>query len=308
MTQMPAFRVGAYFPHTEIRPDSIEIRDFAQAVEQMGFTHIACADHVVGANRASRPDWKGPYDSTSKMYDPLTLFSYLAGATTKLGFVTAVIIGPQRQTVLIAKQASNLDLFCGGRLRVGLGTGWNQVEYEALAMSWPDRGARLDEQIRVLRRLWSEEHVTERGKYHRITDAGLAPMPVQRPIPIWIGGESRVARLRAAQLGDGWLPYLTTEGAEEKLAGHYDAVRAAGRNPADVPVENIVHLGTAGGGPIREIDDVIADIEIWKRLGIYGVCVYTMNRGLDTLAKHLKAFQQVSDAFHLTATPKKPSP
>jgi len=298
-----AFKIGAYFPHTEIRADAVEIRDFAQAVEGMGFSYLANADHVIGANRASRPDWQGPYDSTSRMYEPLVLFSYLSGVTERLEFVTSIIIAPQRQTVLIAKQAANLDLFCGGRLRLGFGTGWNTVEYEALSMPWEDRGARLDEQIRVLRRLWSEETVTERGRFHTISDAGLAPMPLQRPIPIWIGGVADAAMRRAARLGDGWMPFLSADGAAEKVARYRHAVRDAGRDPAAAPLENVVHLGTAGGGPKRGVDDVIADVAVWKEAGASGVCVYTMNRGLTSTAEHLAVFQKIADAFRLSKTP-----
>jgi probable F420-dependent oxidoreductase len=214
------FRVGAFFPHDEIGAHAVEIRDFAQAIEAMGYTYLATADHVVGANRASRPDWKGAYDSTTRIYEPLVLFSYLAGVTETLEFMTAVIIAPQRQTALIAKQAANLDLFCGGRLRIGLGTGWNPVEYEALAMRWADRGARLDDQIRVLRRFWSEDNITEHSSYHHLNDVGLAPMPRQRPIPIWIGGTAAPAMRRAAQLGDGWMPYLSADGAAAKLTAY----------------------------------------------------------------------------------------
>jgi probable F420-dependent oxidoreductase len=301
---MTRFKVGAFFPHTDIGVDAIEIRDFAQAVEAMGYTYLANADHVVGANRASRPDWQGAYDSTTRMYEPLVLFSYLAGVTKTLEFLTAMIIAPQRQTALIAKQAANLDVFCGGRLRIGVGTGWNPVEYEALGMPWEDRGARLDEQIRVLRRLWSEENVTENGKYHKISDAGLAPMPLQRPIPIWIGGAAAPAIRRAARLGDGWMPFLSAEGAEDKLGAYQEAVRAAGRDPAEAPLENVVHLGTAGGGPNREVDDVIADIEIWKKVGAAGACVYTMARGLGSVANHIAVFQKVSDALQLARKPK----
>jgi probable F420-dependent oxidoreductase len=301
---MASFKVGAFFPHIDMAADAIVIRDFAQAVEGMGYSYLATADHVVGVNRASRPDWQGAYDSKSQLYEPFTLFSYLAGVTRTLEFVTAVIIAPQRQTALLAKQASNLDVFCNGRLRVGLGTGWNQIEYETMGMSWEDRGERLDEQIQILRQFWSQEHVTCRSKHHNIDDVGLAPMPVQRPIPIWLGGVAAPAMRRAARLGDGWMPFLSAQGAEDKIGAFREAVRAAGRDPASVPLENVVHLGTAGGGPNRELEDVLADIETWRKVGAAGACVYTMARGLRDIDEHLTALRTVSDALRLASRKK----
>lgn len=301
---MTDFKVGAFFPHTDIEADAVAIRDFAQAVEEMGYSYVATADHVVGVNRASRPDWQGAYDSTSAMYEPLILFGYLAGVTKTLGFMSAIIIAPQRQTALLAKQAANLDVLCGGRLRVGLGTGWNEVEYETLGMSWQDRGERLDEQVKLLRDFWSQQHVILHSKHHNISDVGLAPMPIQRPIPIWLGGIAGPAMRRAARLADGWMPFLPAEGAEDKIGTFREAVRAAGRDPAKVPLENVVHLGTAGGGPNREVDDVLADIEVWRKAGASGACVYTMARGLPHTADHLAALQKVSTALRLGASNK----
>ena len=197
------FRIGVVFPQLEIESDAAAIRDFAQGVEAMGYTHLIGYDHVVGADTTNRPDWKMRYTHESTFHEPLTLFAYLAGLTKSLIPSTGVVVLPQRQTVLFGKQASNIDIFSGGRLRLGVGTGWNTVEYEALGMSFEDRGARFDDQIQFLRRLWTEPVLTEHGRFHRITEAGINPLPVQRPIPIWIGGIADASLRRAARLGDG---------------------------------------------------------------------------------------------------------
>ncbi len=187
------------------------------AVEELGFGHILAFDHVVGANTASRPGWDKPYDLTSQFHDPFVLFSFLSAVTTELGFVTGILILPQRQTVLVAKQAACLDVLCGGRFRLGIGTGWNELEYEALGVPFEVRGDLIEEQVAVLRGLWSEDAFTFSGDYHSIPDVGLCPMPVQRPVPLWFGGGSdrpafgnqpareKVLR-RIARLADGWIP------------------------------------------------------------------------------------------------------
>ena len=293
------FRLGAYFPHTEIEPDAIAIRDFAQAVEGMGYRYLATADHVIGANRASRPDWWGPYDSESLFHEPIVLFAYLAGLT-KLEFVTSIIIAPQRQTVLLARQAANLDIFCQGRLRLGVATGWNQVEYQSLGAPWERRGERLDDQIRVLRRLWTEQNVIEHTEFHTIDDAGIAPLPIQRPIPIWIGGNKAPALRRAARLGDRWMPFLKLD-EKARVAEFRDAVAAAGRDPARIGIDNIVHLGSAGLGPVRTVEAVAADVAAWSEAGLDSMCIYTMAAGLQGLDAHVGAFRRVAEMTGIKA-------
>lgn len=298
-----AFRVGVSFPTTEIGADAVVIRDFAQAVEDLGFSHLKGLDHVVGANTASRPGWSRPYNHLSAFYEPLVLFSYLAGITTRLGFVTGVVIMPQRQTVLFAKQAANLDIFCGGRLRLGLGLGWNQVEYEALGVPFARRGVRMDDQIRVLRRLWTEPTLTEDGPFHRITDAGINPLPLQRPIPIWIGGWSEPAVARAVRLGDGWMPSLPAERAQEAAGGFHEALRKAGRDPASVGLENTVLLGATVGGPIRDVEAGVADAEAWRKAGATGVNFHTMDMGLSSPDAHVALLRRISEMLELTKGP-----
>ena len=212
-------RVGVGFPQREsgIGADVGAVREYAQAAESLGYSHLRAGDHVLGANSASRTGWQGPFDHTDLWHETLTLFGYLAGVTEKLELTTSILILPQRQTALVAKQAAEVDFLSGGRLRLGIGIGWNHVEYEALGEDFHNRGIRSEEQIDVMRALWTQELVTFEGRWHKITDAGLNPLPVQRPIPVWIGGgpgsagstsqtgTERVLR-RVARKADGWFP------------------------------------------------------------------------------------------------------
>ncbi|MGH2443796.1 MAG: LLM class F420-dependent oxidoreductase, partial [Chloroflexota bacterium] len=201
-------RIGVTFPQTEITADPIAVRDYAQAAEELGYSHVLAYDHVVGADRSTRPDWRGPYDLHTMFHEVLVLFGYLAAITRRLELVSGVLILPQRQTVLVAKQVAEIDVLSGGRLRLGIGVGWNDVEYQALGEDFHNRGRRSEEQIAVLRELLSKESVTFHGRWHTVEAAGINPMPVQRPIPIWIGGSSEVTLRRVARIGDGWFPQM----------------------------------------------------------------------------------------------------
>src|SRR6185503_1086777 len=181
-------RLGVVFPQLEIGADPAVIKDYAQTTEGLGYDYLLAFDHVLGANPNRLGGWQGPYTHESMFHEPFVLFGYLAGLTQRLELVTGVIILPQRQTVLVAKQAAEVDVLSGGRLRLGIGTGWNQVEYESLGASFADRGERIVEQVDLLRRLWTEPLVSFEGRWHRVSGAGLNPLPVQRPIPIWMGG------------------------------------------------------------------------------------------------------------------------
>ena len=203
-----SMKIGVTFPQTEIGSDPAAVLDYAQAAEGLGFSHLIVFDHVLGANAANRPGWSGAYQHTDSFYEPFALFGYLAGVTRRLELVTAVIILPQRQTALVAKQAATVDVLSGGRLRLGVGIGWNDVEYEALGENFHDRGRRSEEQIEVMRALWTNELVTYEGRWHRITDAGINPLPVQRPIPVWLGGGADPVLRRVARMADGWFPQV----------------------------------------------------------------------------------------------------
>ena len=231
-------KLGVVFPQIEIGADPGAVRAYGQAVEQIGYHHILAYEHVVGANTASRPNWRGPYDIDSVFHEPFVLFGYLAGLTERIEFATGIVILPQRQTVLVAKQAAALDVLCGGRLRLGIGIGWNAVEYEALGTDFHNRGRRCEEQVALLRALWTERAVTFDGTWHRVTDAGIQPLPVQRPIPLWFGGgDERVLR-RIARLADGWMPQFEPDDAGRALlARMQNYAREYGRDPAAIRPE-----------------------------------------------------------------------
>jgi probable F420-dependent oxidoreductase len=292
--------IGATLPQTEIGSDPAAIKDYAQAAEQLGFSHILVYDHVVGAN-PQRPGWEGwrrPYTFETPFHEPFVLFGFLAAVTERVGLTTGVIILPQRQTVLVAKQAAAVDVLSRGRLRLGVGVGWNEVEYEALGMDFATRGRREAEQIRLLRRLWTDPLVTFAGAFDRITDAGINPMPIQRPIPIWIGGAQNPAAAtdvvlrRIGRLADGW---MLVGPAGPHVAESWARIRAfaeaAGRDPSTLGLEGGLRYGDGDLDRIRE------DLETWRRLGAGRVCVNTMGAGLRTPADHVQALRRVSEAL-----------
>ena len=208
-------KLGAVFPQTEIGADPDDVARFAATAEELGYNHLVAYDHVLGANTASRPDWQGPYTSHSMFHEPFVLFGYLAGVTSTLELVTAVIILPQRQTALVAKQAACVDVISRGRLRLGIGTGWNAVEYDALNEDFSNRGLRSEEQIDVLRKLWADETVTFNGNWHRIEDAGINPLPESRSIPVWLGGMAPKVMERVGRIADGWFPFFNPNLGEQ---------------------------------------------------------------------------------------------
>jgi probable F420-dependent oxidoreductase len=280
-------KFGVIFPQTEIGADPAAIRDYAQAAEELGYEHILAYDHVVGADPASRPGWNPPYTYKDMFHEPLVLFGYLAGVTKKIGLTPGVIILPQRQTVLAAKQAAEVDVLSGGRLRLGVGIGWNPVEYEALGGNFADRGRRSEEQIEVLRALWTRELVTFKGRWHTITDAGINPLPVQRPIPIWLGGSAEPVLRRAGRLADGWFPLAEPGG---KVRSMIEKIRAyakeAGRDPGAIGIEG--RVSADGGSPEKWREAVVR----WKELGATHLSVNTMKAGLSTAAAHIAAIRR----------------
>ena len=230
--------IGVVFPQVEIGQDPAAIRDYAQAVEAMGYTHILAFDHVLGANPERPGGWKGPYTYRHAFHEPFVLFGFLAGVTRRVELVTGILILPQRQTALVAKQAAAVDVLSRGRLRLGVGVGWNPVEFEALGEEFKNRGKRVEEQIDLMRALWTKELVTFQGQWHRVPDAGINPLPVQRPIPVWMGGESEVVVRRAARLADGWMPHFRpgpdAQAIVDRLHGH---IKEAGRDPGKFGIE-----------------------------------------------------------------------
>jgi probable F420-dependent oxidoreductase len=281
------------FPQTEIGADPGAVRTYAQRVAELGFTHVLAYDHVLGADPAVHQPWTGPYDVDTTFHEPMVLFGYLAGLTS-LELVTGIIILPQRQTALVAKQATELDLLTGGRFRLGVGLGWNAVEYEALGKNFTDRGRRMEEQIGLLRRLWTERSVTFEGAYERVTGAGLAPPPVQRPIPVWIGGQSPRAYARIGRLADGWFPQMAPgPQLDEARAIVSQAAAQAGRDPAALGMDGRVSWGDGGAA------DVAEGIRRWREAGASHVSVNTMGAGLGGVDGHLAALTQAAGALDL---------
>jgi probable F420-dependent oxidoreductase len=283
-------RIGVVFPQTELGGDASAVRAYGQRVEELGFSHLLAYDHVVGANPEVHTGWSGPYDIHTTFHEPLVMFGYLAAVTTTLELVTGVIILPQRQAVLVAKQAAEVDLLSEGRLRLGVGLGWNAVEYEALGEDFTNRGRRLGEQIEVMRRLWTEQSVTFEGKHHQVTGAGLAPLPVQRPIPVWIGAASRPALERAGRLADGWFPMMSPvppqlDEAREIVA---QSAIAAGRDPSTIGMEGRINWR----GDQQQVADELAR---WSAAGATHVSVNTMGAGLRTVDEHLAALAAVAE-------------
>jgi probable F420-dependent oxidoreductase len=281
--------IGAVFPQVEIGNDPAAIRDYAQAVEQMGYTHLLAFDHVLGANPERPGGWTGPYTHRHPFHEPFVLFGFLAGVTSRVGLVTGIVILPQRQTALVAKQAAAVDVLSGGRLRLGVAVGWNAVEYEALGADFRTRGRRIEEQIDVMRTLWTKELVTVRSAHHRISDAGLNPLPVQRPIPIWMGGESEVVQRRAGRVADGWMPHfrpgLEAQQAVDRIHGF---VREAGRDPARFGIEGRFTLSRVS----RE--EWAKEIQAWRAMrGVTHMSVYTVGLGLKTPDDHVEMLRQI---------------
>lgn len=289
--------LSAVFPTTEIGNDPVAIRDYAQAVEGMGFSRIIAYDHVLGAVHADRepPLW-GPYTETDAFHEPLVLFGYLAAVTTTVELMTGVIVLPQRQTALVAKQAAEVDVLSGGRMVLGVGTGWNYVEYEALGTTFKNRARRMDEQVELLRQLFRERIVDFTGKYHRVDRVGILPPPV-RDIPIWFGGSAEASVARAARVGDGYTFGTAGDRIQKALDRLHELLVENGRDPATFGTENILHS-------LKGVDEVVAEAEAWKRAGGKRVAVSTMwssflgatSPRCATLDNHLALLARVSEA------------
>ncbi|CAN5376168.1 LLM class F420-dependent oxidoreductase [soil metagenome] len=281
-------RVGVVFPQTELGGDPGAVRAYGERVEELGYTHILAYDHVVGADPGVHTGWGGPYDVHTTFHEPLVMFGYLAAVTHALELVTGVIILPQRQTVLVAKQAAEVDLLSRGRLRLGVGIGWNAVEYEALGEDFGNRGKRSGEQIELLRRLWTEQSVSFDGTFHLVSGAGLAPMPVQRPIPVWIGAASEPGYRRAGRLADGWFPMMAPgPQLDDARAVVEQAATRAGREPADLGMEGRVSFR-------GDVDVVGTELTAWADAGASHLSINTMGAGLTTVDEHLAVLAEIA--------------
>jgi probable F420-dependent oxidoreductase len=286
--------VGATFPQTEIGADVGGVRAYAEAAQDLGYKHLLIYDHVLGADpdsEAHKP-WAGPYTAYTMFHEVMVLFGFLAAAVPKMSLVTAVVVLPQRQTALVAKQAAEIDVLSGGKLRLGVGIGWNHVEYEGLGLSFKNRARRFEEQIGLLRRYWQEPIFTHEGQYEKVTAAGINPLPIQRPIPIWIGGSAEPALKRAAEVADGFFPQRPLEGSWpatfEKMKAWREAV---GKDWSTYGIEARINAGT--GTP----DEWRQTYQEWKGLGATHITVNTMNGGLKGPEEHVKRIAEVKEAL-----------
>ncbi len=282
-------RVGVTFPQTEFGTDPGAIRDYAQTVEGLGYRHFLVYDHVLSADATTRPGWTGAYDLDDPFHEVFVLLGYVAGRTTSLELVTGVLILPQRQTALVAKQAAEVDLLSGGRLRLGVGVGWNAVEYDGLSKDFNDRGVRSEEQIALLRALWSAPSISFDGRWEQVVDAGIAPLPIQRPIPIWIGGYAEATLRRVGRIADGWFPWRPPDHTMRDAVGRLrDYATAAGRDPASIGLEPQLNVGRG------EPDEWRAFVDGWRELGATHLCLSTMGNGFSTPADHLAALTRAA--------------
>ena len=289
--------IGVVFPQTEIGPDPGAVKAFAQAAEDLGYSHLLVYDHVLGADTRTRPDFRGPYTSDSMFHEVFVLFGYLAGVTEHLEMASGVIILPQRQTVLAAKQAAEVDRLNGGRLRLGVGVGWNEVEYIGLNEDFRNRGRRCEEQIALMRALWTEEVIDYEGRWHRIPNAGINPLPVQRPIPVWIGGYVAATMDRIGRIADGWFPKsqegeAPTAEVDDNLESIARAAHAAGRDPADIGMEARIRLNAIPRGAWGAVS------EAWRERGASHLSIVTMDGGRDA-SGHIRLLREYAETVDL---------
>ena len=294
-------QLGALVPFGEFGGDPQSVRDYAQGLEAAGYDFVEAPDHVLGVNVASRPDWeRGRNTSQDWFHDPFVLLSYLAGVAPKLSFSTGVLIVAQRQTALVAKQAACLDVLCKGRFRLGIGVGWNEVEYVALNENFKNRGRRSEEQVQVMQALWKNEHVTFNGQFHTINDVGINPRPASGRVPVWYGGHHENTLSRIAKWGDGWMPnaFPPDQSAVDIFARLRAMVEAEGRDPAAVGIEVWTSCGAGSEADWRK------ETAFWKGLGVTHICLTTTFHKRHhhriaghTLGDHLAAAKRFHDAI-----------
>ena len=279
-------KTGAVFPQTESGTNPRELRDYLQAVERMGCDYLLAFDHVLGAKPPDPATWPGPYTYQHSFHEILTFFAWAAALTERIELFTGILILPQRQATLVAKQAAEVDLLSGGRLRLGVGIGWNQVELEGMGMRFSNRGRRAEEQIRLLRALWTQDLVDFDGQYHQLRQTGINPLPLQRPIPLWIGGYADVVLRRAARLADGMLPGSDLVAGRERIPRLRAYLEAEGRDPDDFGISVWLNAGEL---PPEQWPDFVAE---WRALGATHVALDTMNAGCGSLRDHLRQLER----------------
>jgi probable F420-dependent oxidoreductase len=285
--------IGVVYPQIELRGAPSAVGRFARAVEDLGFDHLLAYEHVLGAVHADRsPPLSGPYTERDPFHDPFVMFAYLAGITQRIRFATGILVLPQRQTALVARQAADVDLFSGGRLRLGVGVGWNDVEYQALGQDFHTRGARQEEQIQLLRRLFTEPVVDFSGRFDRVDRAALMPRPAAS-IPIWLGGAGEKAFDRAARLADGFIFFGDMEHTTEAWTQLRERVTRVGRSREEFGGD---YVALSGG----DMGELTREIEAWRDAGGTHVSVATMGLGLDSVEAHIDYISTLSERLGLS--------
>lgn len=283
-------KIGLVYPQTEFSSDPAAIKDYAQMAEDLGYTHILAYDHILGINPPDPDNWPGPYTHEDPFQEIFSLYSFMAGFTEQIEFVTGVLILPQRETTLAAKQAAQLDVLSGGRVRLGVGIGWNKVEMESIGYDFSNRGRRIEEQVEVMRLLWTQPVVTYEGEWHSLSDVGINPMPVQQPIPVWFGGHHDNVLRRIGMMGDGWMPgFQDAEQAKpslEKIAGYAEE---AGRTMDEIGMEPRMYYGNGN------VDEWQVTMDGWQGIGATHLSLNTMNGGFTNDQQHLDAVRDFAE-------------
>ncbi len=282
-------RLGVVFPQTESGTDPAGIRDYVQAVEALGYDHLAVFDHVLGADTQHWDLPNAPYSYETLFHEPMVFFGYVAALTTRIELVTRILILPQRQTALVAKQAAAIDVLSGGRFRLGVGVGWNPAEYAALGEDFHTRGRRSEEQIALMRALWAEPLVDFDGKFDQVERAGINPLPLRRSIPVWLGGMSDPVIERVGRVADGWFPQYRDPA---HLPAGIERVRAAaasaGRDPSAIGFEARVQVSNAAA---------VEQARQFEAAGATHMAVNTMVAGFASLGGHIEALRRFADEF-----------
>ena len=291
---------GVVFPQTEIGADPGAIREYVQAAEDLGYSYIFIADHVLGADPEHHQHVANSYYThRSVIHEQLVTLGYISAVTKKVDLITGILILPQRQTALVAKQAAEIDVLSGGRLKLGIGVGWNHVEYEALGQDFHTRGRRCEEQMEVLRALWTQEVVDFAGRWHRIDNAGINPLPVQRPIPIWLGAGGSSSSIpvepvlrRIATRSDGWFPsFLPSDAGREAVEQVRAYAREAGRDPSEIGTIGRMRL------PGKQPEDWLDEVKGWQDLGATHVSVEARRGVLGSVEGHIDAIREAKEVI-----------
>jgi len=291
-------KIGCVFPHSEIGDDMSLIRDFFETAEGLGYDHVLCIDHVLCNRDSKGAPWAHYYTVDRSFHEPLTLFAYASAFTSKITFASAVLVLPQRQAPLVAKQAAEVDQLSGGRLRLGCGIGWSPEEYGGLGMNFKTRARRFEEQIEVMRRLWTEEAITFKGDFHEIVDMGINPKPIQQPIPIWIGAFQENAIRRAVRLGDGYSmnPRAEPDDETRRTLERISQWQAEfDRDPSTFGLNATLHHWERGDAAWE------TDLKAWEELGATHVSFRTIDSGLTAPKSHLTELERFANLAVMNA-------